>query len=194
MVAAACDPGGEAHVASLLGGRRLLCTVPSSRPAAPGPDLLPLPAGVGFLPGFDNVKKNVSLRSAVDTINDLGNRGIPLRGTPTSVQRLALAGVALHFSSLPEGLVGVTVQDAITHSRPGRRTSDMATRKPALFRRGWVSLPCVQVGLVPLSPVVPPNVRFMLEDDAASPILQRDCKERFAGKHAFDARLRVNPR
>ena len=53
------------------------------------------------------------------------------------VQRLAFAGVASEFSSLPEFPVGVTVQDAVTHvlgQHPGY-VDDMASGKPALFKR-----------------------------------------------------------
>ena len=92
----------------------VLCAAPSPRPAASSPDLLPLPTGVGFLPGFEHVKEKVRLKSAVDANNELGSRGFSLRGTSTAVQRLALAGVASQFSSLPERPSGVTVQDAVT--------------------------------------------------------------------------------
>ena len=57
-----------------------------------------------------------------------------------------------------------------------------------------VSLPRVQAGLVALFSVVPLEVRTLLEDEATSPLLQRDCTERFDGRLAFDARLRGNPR
>ena len=63
----------------------------------------------------------------------------------------------------------------------------MATGKPAPFKRGLVSLPRVQAGLVPLSSVVPRNVRSLLEDDA-------NCTECFDGRLAFDAWLRGSPR
>ena len=95
------------------------------------------------------------------------------------------------FASLPCCPVGVTVQDAVTHAG---YVDDMATGKPALFKRGLFSLPRVQAGLVPLSSVVPPRVRSFLEDDATSPLLQRDCTERFDGKLAFDTRHSGNPR
>ena len=160
------------------------------------PKLLPLPTGIGFLPGFEHVEENVWLRSAVDAINKLGDRGLPLRGTPTLVQRLALVGVTSEFASLPNCPVGVTVQDAVTHvlgQDPGF-VDDMATGKLVLFKRGLVSLPRVQAGLVPLSSVVLPRVRSLLEDDATSPLMQGDCAERFEGRLAFDARLVGNPR
>ena len=48
--------------------------------------------------------------------------------------------------------------------------------------------------MVPLSSVVPPGVRSLLEDDATSPLLQGGCAERSEGRLAFDARLRGNPR
>ena len=60
---------------------------------------------------------------------------------------------------------------------------DMAARTAALLKRGLVSLPRVHAGLVPLSFVVPPT----------SPLLQRDCTERFDDSLAFDARLRGRP-
>ena len=91
----------------------------------------------------------------------------------------------------------VTVQDAVTHilDQDSGYVGDMATGKHALSKRGLVSLPRVQAGLVPLSSVVPPRVRSLLEDDATSPLLQRrDCAERFQGRLAFDTRLRGNPR
>ena len=135
------------------------------------------------------------LRSVVDAISELGGSGLPPRGTPTTVQRLALVGVTSEFASLPACPVGVTVQDAVTHflgEDPGY-VDDIATGKPALFKRGLVSLPRVQAGLVPLSSVVLPIVRSLLEDDA-TPLLQRDCAERFEGRLAFDAPLRGNPR
>ena len=62
-------------------------------------------------------------------INELGSRGLPPSGTPTLVHRLALSGVASEFSSLPECLVGVTVQHAVTQV-PGQDlgyVDDMAT-------------------------------------------------------------------
>ena len=92
--------------------------------------------------------------------------------------------------------MGVTVQDAVTHvlCQDAGYVDDMATGKPALFKRGLFSLPRVQAGLVPLSSVVLPGVRSFLEDDATSPLLQRDCTERFDGKLAFDTRHRGNPR
>ena len=40
---------------------------------------------------------------------------------------------------------------------------------------------------------MPPNVRSLLEDDALSPLLQRDCTERVDGRLVFDARLRGSP-
>ena len=43
-----------------------------------------------------------------------GGRGLPLHATPTSVQRLALAGVASEFATLPDCPADVTVEDAIT--------------------------------------------------------------------------------
>ena len=49
----------------------IMYTAPSSRPAAPSPDLLPLPTGIGLLPGFEHVKEKVWLRSAVVAINEL---------------------------------------------------------------------------------------------------------------------------
>ena len=147
----------------------VLCTALSSRPAASTPGLLPLPIGIGFLPGFEHVEEKVSLR--VGAINELEGRGLPLRGTPIAVQRLTLASVALEFSSLPNCPAGVTVQDAVTHvlGREPGYVDDMATGKPALFKRGLVSLPRVQAGLVPLSSVVPPNVRPLLEDTMLLP-------------------------
>ena len=141
--------------------------------------MLPLPTGVGFLPGFEHVKEKVWLISAADAINELGSRGLPLRGTPTSVQRLALAGVASEFSSLPGSPVWVTVQDAVTcvlGQDPGY-VDDMATGKLALFKRSLLSLPRVQAGLVPLSSVVLPKVRSLLKDEATSPLMQRDSTE-----------------
>ena len=93
----------------------ILCTAFSSRPAAPTPDLLPLPTGIVFVPGFERVKAKVWLRYAVDAINELGGRGLPPRGTPTSVQRLALVGVTSEFAALRSCPVGVTVQDAVIH-------------------------------------------------------------------------------
>ena len=105
---------------------------------------------------------------------------------------LHLAMLPWSYLSLPECRVGVTVQDAVTHVLDQERgnVDDMATRKHALFKRGLVSLPRVQAGLVNFSSVVPLKVRSLLEDDASSPLLQRDCTERFDGKLAFDARLR----
>ena len=94
----------------------------------------------------------------MDAINELVGRGLPPRGSPTAVQRLALVGVTAEFASLPNCHVGVTVQDAVTHvlgQDPGY-VDDMGTGKLSLFKRGVVSLPCVQAGLVPLSSVVPP--------------------------------------
>ena len=97
------------------------------------------PTGYVFLPGFEHFKEKVWLRSAVDAINELGSRVLPPRGTPTSANRLELAGVAP---------VGVTVQDAVIHvlgQDPGF-VDDMATGKLALFKRGLASLPRVQAG------------------------------------------------
>ena len=74
------------------------------------------------------------------------------------------------------------------------QVDDMVTGTPPLFKRGLVSFPRVQAGLIPLSSVVPPRVRSLLEDDATSPLLQRDCAERSEGRLAFVARLRGNPR
>ena len=54
----------------------ILHTAPSSRPAAPSPDLLPLPTSIGLLPGFKHVKEKVWLRSAVDAINELGRQRV----------------------------------------------------------------------------------------------------------------------
>ena len=116
----------------------ILRTASSSRPAAPTPDLLPLPTGVGFLPGFEHVKEKVWLRSAVDAINELGGRVLPSRGTPNVVQRLALVGVTSEFASPGRG-----------HSRSGPGSwlcRRQATGKPALFKHGLVSLPRVQAG------------------------------------------------
>ena len=124
-------------------------------------------------------------------------QGSPRRGTPTLVQRLALVRCHLSkFASLPCRPVGVTVQDAVTHvlGQDAGYVDDIATGKPALSERGLDSLPRVQAGLVPLSSLVPPKVRSFLEDDATSPLLQRDCTERFDGKLAFDTRHRGNPR
>ena len=45
------------------------------------------------------------VRSAVGAINELESRGLPPRGTRTSAQWLALAGVASEFSSLLGRLV-----------------------------------------------------------------------------------------
>ena len=64
------------------------------------------------------------------------------RPTPTAIQRLALAGVASEFSSLPKCLAGVTVQDAVTHvlGQEPVYDDDKATRKPALLARlGFVA-------------------------------------------------------
>ena len=130
----------------------------------------------------------------MDAINELGSRGLPPHSTPTSVQRLALAGVASEFASLPDCPADVTVEDAITHVLGHGYVDDTTTGKPALFKRGLVSLSRVQAGLVPLCSVVPPEERSLLEDDATSPLLQRDCAERFEGRLAFDARLRCHPR
>ena len=52
----------------------VLCMASSSRPAASTADLLPLPTGVGFLPGFEHVKEKVWLRFAVSVINELGEQ------------------------------------------------------------------------------------------------------------------------
>ena len=69
----------------------------------------------------------------------------------------------------------------------------ISTRKFARFKRGLDSLPQVQAGLVLLSSVVLPKVRSLFEDDAASPLLRRDCTERLmAGwllMHGFVATL-----
>ena len=132
----------------------------------------------------------------MDAINELGSRGLPLHATPTSVQRLALAGVAPEFASLPDCPTDVTVEDAITRvlGQDPDYVDDTTTGKPALFKRGLVSLPRVQAGLVPLCSAVPPEERSLLEDDATSPLLQRDCAERFEGRLACNARHRGNPR
>ena len=132
----------------------------------------------------------------MDAIKELGSRGLLPHATPTSVQRLALAGVASEFASLPDCPADVTVEDAITHvlGQDHGYVDDTTTGKPALFKRGLVSLSRVQAGLVPLCSVVPPAERSLLEDDATSPLLQRDCAERFEGRLAFDARLRCHPR
>ena len=71
----------------------------------------------------------------------------------------------------------VTVLDAVIHvlgQEPGY-VDDMDTGKLALFKRGLGSVPRAQSSLVPLSSVVPPRVRSLLEGDATSPLLQRDC-------------------
>ena len=122
-----------------------------------------------------------------------GGRGLPPRGTPTSVQRLALCGVASEFAPLPDCPVDVTVGIAVLGHELGY-DDDTATGKPALFKRGLVSLPRIQAGLVPMCSVVPLTVYSLLEHDATSPLLQRDCAERFEGKLAFDARRRGNLR
>ena len=65
----------------------------------------------------------------------------------------------------------------VDESRSSQGKKDMTTGKLAHFKRGSISC-----------------VRSLLEDDANSPLLQRDCTERFEGRLAFDARLRGNPR
>ena len=62
----------------------------------------------------------------------------------------------------------------------------MATGKTLLSSSAAWSR-CRWIG--PLSSVVPPDVRSLLEDDAAFLLVQRDCTERFESRLAFDARL-----
>ena len=89
----------------------------------------------------------------MDVINELGGRGLPPRGTPTLVLRLALISVTSKFASLSSCPVDVTVKGAITHllvQDPGD-VDDMTSGKAAFFKRGLISLPRVQAELVPLS-------------------------------------------
>ena len=51
-------------------------------PAASNPDLLPLPTGVGFLPGFEHIREKEWLRSSVGVINELeGREGLAPRNS-----------------------------------------------------------------------------------------------------------------
>ena len=167
------SPSGEA----IWRPSPVFCTASSSRPVAPSPDLLPSPTGVGFLPSFDHVKEKSVAEVCCGRNQRAGEQRVT---TPvelrTSVQRLALAGVASEFSSLPQCPVGVTVQDAVTHflgQGPGY-VDDMARGKTcSLSSCGLGSLPRVQAGLIPLSSVVPSKVHSLLEDDATSTFLQR---------------------
>ena len=80
------------------------------------------------------------------------------------------------------------------HCPVARPRSWLCRRRGHRRTCSFQSLPRVQAGLVPLSSVVPPRVRSLLEDEATSPLWQRDCAERCDGRLAFDARLRGNPR
>ena len=68
----------------------------------------------------------------MSAINELGGRGRAPRGVPTSAQRLALAGVASEFASLPDCPADVTVEDAVAHvlGQDLGYVDDTATGKP----------------------------------------------------------------
>ena len=150
----------------------------SSHAAAPSPDLLPSRTGIGL--GLQwTPSTNWGGRGAEGyRLADISHFGA---ATCTGQRHLGVRVTA----------VDVTVQDVVTHVL-GQVTGfvdDMTTGKLALFKRLDFALPCVQAGLVPLSSVVLPSVRSLLEDDATSPLLQRDCTDQSEGRLAFDAWL-----